>query len=58
MTSRAQYTLASSRNTLKGRGQSHFMDASRKTVSSGVININGLAFTGANALTGADFLHS
>jgi hypothetical protein len=34
------------------------MDASRKTVSSGVININGLAFTGANALTGADFLHS
>ncbi|OYT91374.1 MAG: TonB-dependent receptor [Burkholderiales bacterium PBB3] len=55
-TLRAHYTLASWSNTSEGRGQSYLKDASGNTVSSGAININGLAFTGANALTGADFV--
>ena len=55
-TLRAHYTLASWSNTSEGRGQSYLKDANGNTVSSGAININGLAFTGANALTGADFV--
>ena len=55
-TLRAHYTLASWSNTSEGRGQSYLKDASGNTVRSGAININGLAFTGANALTGSDFV--
>ncbi|OYU46590.1 MAG: TonB-dependent receptor, partial [Burkholderiales bacterium PBB4] len=54
-TLRAHYTLSTWANTSEGRGASYLKDASGNTVSSGAININGLAFTGANALTGADF---
>ncbi len=55
-TLRANYTVASWSNTSEGRGQSYLKDANGNTVSSGTININGLAFTGANALTGSDFV--
>ena len=55
-TLRAHYTLVSWSNTSEGRGQSYLKDANGNTVSSGAININGLVFTGANALTGADFV--
>jgi iron complex outermembrane receptor protein len=55
-TLRAHYTLASWSNASEGRSQSYLKDANGNTVSSGAININGLAFTGANALSGADFV--
>ena len=55
-TLRANYNLARWSNTSEGRGQSYLKDAGGRTVSSGAININGLAFTGANALTGSDFV--
>ena len=55
-TLRANYTLASWSNTSEGRGQSYLKDANGNTVSSGTMNINGLVFSGANALTGSDFV--
>jgi len=54
-TVRAAYTLGMWQNQSEGRPASYLRDAKGQIVTSGPININGLAFTGAQALTGADF---
>lgn len=52
---RASYTLGIWQNTAEGRPVSYLRNAAGQPVYSGSININGLAFTAAQALTGADF---
>ncbi len=52
---RATYTLGIWQNDASGNSQSYLRNASGQTVYSGPININGLAFTGTQALTGGDF---
>ena len=54
-TVRAAYTLGIWQNQSEGRPATYLKDANGKPVTSGAININGLAFTGAQALTGGDF---
>ena len=54
-TVRASYTLGLWQNTSEGRPVSYLRNAAGQPVYSGAININGLAFTGAQALTGGDF---
>ncbi len=57
-TVRASYTYGQWRNTSEGRPTTYLRDANGQPVYSGAINIGGLAFTGANALTGADYVLS
>lgn len=52
---RASYTYGLWKNTSQGRSTTYLRDANGQPVYSGPINIGGLAFTGANALTGGDF---
>jgi len=52
---RASYTLGIWQNTSEGRPVSYLHNAAGQPVYSGAVNINGLAFTGAQALTGGDF---
>jgi iron complex outermembrane receptor protein len=52
---RASYTLGLWQNTSEGRPFSYLRNAAGQPVYSGAVNINGVAFTGAQALTGADF---
>ncbi len=52
---RASYTYGLWKNTSQGRPTSYLRDVNGQPVYSGAINIDGLAFTGANALSGADF---
>jgi iron complex outermembrane recepter protein len=54
-TLRASYVLGVWRNGSSGGAQSYLRDASGGTVYGGGINVNGLAFTGGQALTGTDF---
>jgi iron complex outermembrane receptor protein len=54
-TVRASYTLGLWQNTSQGRPVSYLRNAAGQPVYSGPININGLAFTGAQALGGGDF---
>jgi iron complex outermembrane receptor protein len=54
-TVRASYTLGLWQNTSEGRPVSYLRNAAGQPVYSGAVNINGLAFTGAQALTGGDF---
>lgn len=54
-TVRASYTLGLWQNTSEGRLVSYLRNAAGQPVYSGAININGLGFTGAQALTGGDF---
>ncbi len=52
---RASYTYVLWKNTSEGRPTTYLRDANGQPVTSGAINIDGLAFTGANALTGGDY---
>ncbi|MDO8248750.1 MAG: TonB-dependent receptor [Rhodoferax sp.] len=52
---RASYTLGLWQNTSEGRPVSYLRNAAGQAVYSGVVNLNGLAFTGAQALSGGDF---
>ncbi|MDR3452427.1 MAG: TonB-dependent receptor [Rhodoferax sp.] len=52
---RATYTLGLWQNTSQGTPVSYLRNAAGQPVYSGPININGLAFTGAQALGGGDF---
>jgi iron complex outermembrane receptor protein len=52
---RASYTYGLWKNTSEGRPTTYLRDANGQPVYSGAINIGGLVFTGANALTGADY---
>ncbi|MES2584845.1 MAG: TonB-dependent receptor [Pseudomonadota bacterium] len=52
---RASYTYGLWKNNSQGRPSTYLHDAKGQPVTSGAINIDGLAFTGANALTGADY---
>lgn len=52
---RAAYTLGIWQNTSEGRPVSYLTNAAGQPVYSGAININGLAFTGAQALGGGDY---
>lgn len=54
-TVRAAYTLGLWQNDSVGRPVSYLTDGAGQPVFSGPININGLAFTGNNALTEGDF---
>ena len=54
-TLRASYVLGYWQNTSEGRPASYLHDAAGQPVYSGAINVNGVAFTGAQALTGGDF---
>jgi len=54
-TLRVTYTLGLWQNDASGNSQSYLLNASGQTVYSGPVNINGLAFTGTQALTGGDF---
>jgi iron complex outermembrane recepter protein len=54
-TLRASYVLGVWRNESSGGAQSYLRDASSNAVASGGINVGGLAFTGAQQLTGGDF---
>ena len=54
-TLRASYTYGVWRNTSEGRPETYLRDANGQPVYSGAINIGGLAFAGANALSGADY---
>ena len=54
-TVRASYTYGLWKNTSEGRPATYLRDAKGQPVYSGAINIDGLAFTGANALSGADY---
>ncbi|WP_241687874.1 TonB-dependent receptor [Janthinobacterium sp. 17J80-10] len=54
-TIRASYLLGIWQNSSEGRPVSYLRDAAGQPVYSGPININGLAYTGAQALTGGDF---
>lgn len=55
-TVRASYTLGEWQNKSEGRPVTYLRDAAGQPVYSGPINIGGLAFTGANALSGADYV--
>ena len=52
---RATYTLGLWQNTSQGTPVSYLRNAAGQPVYSGPININGLAFTGTQALGGGDF---
>lgn len=54
-TVRASYMLGIWQNESKGRPVSYLRDAAGQPVYSGPININGVAFTGNQALAGGDF---
>jgi iron complex outermembrane receptor protein len=54
-TVRATYTLGLWQNTSQGSPVSYLRNAAGQPVYSGPININGLAFTGSQALGGGDF---
>lgn len=54
-TVRAAYTLGYWRNDAQGRPVSYLKDANGATVYSGAINVNGVAYTGTQALGGGDF---
>ncbi|RZI42580.1 TonB-dependent receptor [Herbaspirillum sp. HC18] len=54
-TVRASYLLGVWQNTSEGRPVSYLRNAAGQPVYSGPININGLAFTGSQALTGGDY---
>jgi len=54
-TLRASYTLGLWQNTSEGRPVSYLRNAAGQPVYSGAININGLAFSGVQALSGGDF---
>jgi len=54
-TVRASYTYGLWKNTSEGRPATYLRDAKGQPVYSGPINIDGLAFTGANALSGSDY---
>jgi iron complex outermembrane recepter protein len=51
---RASYTVGLWQNTAQGRPVSYLKNAAGQPVYSGAINIDGLAFTGAQALGGGD----
>jgi iron complex outermembrane receptor protein len=55
-TLRASYVFGLWRNVSENRPASYLRDAAGNTITSGAININGLAFTGSQALTGGDFV--
>ena len=55
-TVRVAYTFGWWQNTSENRPKSYLTNAAGAPVTSGAININGLAFTGGQALTGADFV--
>jgi iron complex outermembrane receptor protein len=55
-TVRASYTYGLWKNISEGRPNTYLRDTKGQPVYSGAINIDGLAFTGANALTGADYV--
>lgn len=54
-TLRASYTYGQWINTSLGRPTTYLRDANGNPVYSGAINVNGLAFTGGNALNGGDY---
>jgi iron complex outermembrane receptor protein len=54
-TLRASYVRGYWQNTSEGRPASYLRDAAGQPVYGGAVNINGLAFAGAQALTGGDF---
>ena len=54
-TVKATYTLGYWQNRSEGRPVSYLRNAAGQPVYSGGVNINGLAFTGSQAVTGADF---
>jgi iron complex outermembrane receptor protein len=54
-TLRASYTLGLWENTSEGRPASYLRNAAGQPVYSGPININGLAFSGTQALAGGDY---
>ncbi len=54
-TVRASYTYGLWKNTSENRPVTYLRDAKGQPVYGGAINIDGLAFTGANALGGGDF---
>lgn len=54
-TIRASYVLGLWQNTADGKAVSWLKDANGSAVYSGAINIHGMAFTGAQALSGSDF---
>ncbi|MDP1998087.1 MAG: TonB-dependent receptor [Rhodoferax sp.] len=54
-TIRVNYTLGLWQNSSEGRPVSYLRNAAGQPVYSGAINLNGRAFTGAQALTGGDF---
>ena len=53
---RASYTYGLWKNTSEGRPTTYLRSANGQAVFSGAINIDGLAFTGSNALSGSDFV--
>ena len=53
---RASYTYGLWKNTSEGRPITYLRSANGQAVFSGAINIDGLAFTGNNALNGGDFV--
>jgi iron complex outermembrane recepter protein len=55
-TLRASYVLGVWRNESHGSAQPYLRDASGNAVDGGGINVNGLAFTGSQALTSGDFV--
>ena len=52
---RASYTYGQWTNTALGRPTTYLRDANGSPVYSGAVNIDGLAFTGGNALNGGDY---
>ena len=54
-TLRASYVLGLWQNRADGNSASYLSDAAGQPVTSGAFSVNGLAFTGAQALSGADF---
>ncbi|MEY2953212.1 MAG: hypothetical protein RLZZ401_1299 [Pseudomonadota bacterium] len=54
-TVKASYTLGYWQNQSEGRPVSYLRDAAGQPVYSGAINVNGLAFSGTQALAGGDF---
>jgi iron complex outermembrane receptor protein len=54
-TIRASYTLGMWHNSSEGRPASYLRNAAGQPVYNGTININGLAFSGGQALTGGDY---
>jgi len=55
-TIRASYMLGVWQNSSEGRPVSYLRNAAGQPVYSGAININGLAYTGGQALSGGDFV--